>query len=117
MRWFAGDDVLGNGLGGHSEKKIMRKALYAGMALAFAVTAVTPAMAGSYPSYGKHDNDYGRYGKHDSDYGRYGKHDNDYGRYGKHDNDYGRYGKRDNDYSRYGNKDYGKNYGKVRVAE
>jgi hypothetical protein len=133
MRWFAGDVVPSNGLGGHSERLVMRKALCTGLALVFAVaTVAAPAMAGGYNNYGKqhgeyggygrygnHDKDYGRYG--DKDYDRYGKHDRDYGRYGdkdygRHgDKDYGRYGKNDRDYGRYGDKDYG--HGKVRVAE
>jgi hypothetical protein len=128
-----GDDVLGDGLGGHSEMTIMRKALFTGLALAFAVATVAPAMAGGYGSYNNYekyhgknygsylDKDYGRYGSKDydsKDYGRYHNKDygsKDYGRYG--DKDY-RYSKRDKDYGRYGDKDYGsKDYGKVRVAE
>src|SRR6476646_7929267 len=110
-----GDDVLGDGLGGHSEMTIMRKALFTGLALAFAVATVAPAMAGGYGSYNNYDKYHGKNGKnygsyHDEDYGS-----KDYGRYG--DKDY-RYSKRDKDYGRYGDKDFGsKDYGKVRVAE
>ena len=60
---FAGDDVLGEGLGGHSEKAIMRKALFTGLALAFAVATVAPAMAGSYGSYNNYDKYHGKYSK------------------------------------------------------
>jgi hypothetical protein len=113
---FAGDDVLGDGLGGHSEKTPMRKAVCTGLALALVATAVVPAMAGSYGSYSNYS---GSTNNHRSEYGKdYGSRDKDYGRYSSYrgdDKDYGRYGKgSDRDY---GHRDSDKNYGRVRVAE